>query len=349
MKELTSILSKLVLIFFLFIACEEYYKPDLEVVPGLLVVESHLTNDPNQNFVRLTMTKDFYNTSLEEKIVGAQVELFELGDLSTKGIESGTGYFTFPKTPVAGQRYVLRISYKSDVYESEVVVMPPLPTIDTLYTAHKIEKEYRTDAYGVPSAFEVPGREIEIDAPITQTLGHYRFTWRAILQWVYNPPGQPSKYGWISRYDEGNFNLAGPKEFSVSDKVTKHSILSLAYDSWAYLPLDDLIPVGWIVIIDQYGITKESFDFHTRLNLQLSADGSLFEPVLSQVYGNIRCINDPSKIVLGFFDLNSYRQYRYFINPGINEESRVILWQINWYPDIPDEGNMLDARPSFWE
>ena len=63
----------------LFASCEEYYTPDLEVVPGMLVVESHLTNDPRQNFVRLSMTQDFYSTVQEEIIIGAKVDLIELG------------------------------------------------------------------------------------------------------------------------------------------------------------------------------------------------------------------------------------------------------------------------------
>ncbi len=344
----------MVLFSVLFVSCEEYYKPELEVVPGMLVVESHLTNDPKQNFVRLSMTQDFYSAVQEEKIIGAKVDLVELGGQIMSGIENNSGYFTFPSTPVPGRQYKIQINYQNDIFVSDFVVMPPIPAIDSLYTKHKIEKYFRTNSYGVPKLYETPVREICIDAPITYQLGYYRFNSRAILQWVYTPPvafgpPPPSWYGWLSVYDRGLFNLAGPKLYSVSGKVRQHPVLTLDYDGQFYLNSSDHIPSGWILILDEYGITKASYDFHEKLNQQFSAEGSLFEPVLTQIYGNIKCTTSPEKIVLGFFDLNSYRQYRYYLSLGTGPDNQVIQRRLNSYPEIPDKGYQIGTRPSFWE
>jgi hypothetical protein len=339
----------------LLVSCEEYYKPDLEVVPGLLVVESHLTNDPNQNYVKLTKSRDFYSVESAEGIKGATVELIERGIASFTGKELSTGYFTFGSTPVIGKKYKLRITWENDAYESDEVIMPPLPTIDTLYTNHKTVKSFITDAYGVPEQVEISGRNICIDAPIRPTLEYYRFSWRSIIQWAYipvPPPGvmfpPPPIYGWNSRFDNGNFNIAGPKEFSVSDRVKNHPILFLGYDNRAYLDSSTQVFMGWIIIIDQYGISKESYDFHDKLNKQFSAEGSLFDPVLTQVFGNIHCKTDPEKIAVGFFDLNSYRQYRYFIYLS-GQDSKVYQHRINRHLDIPGSGSVEGAPPEFWE
>lgn len=354
MKQLTHIFIWLVLVLILFISCEEYYKPDLEVVTGLLVVESRLTNDPNQNFVKLTRALDFYNTGLQKAILGAKVELIEIGGSTTKGVESGTGYFKFPKTPIAGKKYMLRITHQTEVFESDQVIMPPLPTIDTLYTNHKVMKTYQTSVYGAPILIETPGREICIDAPIKPTLKYYKFKWRAIIQWMYQPastmdPPPPPYFGWNSYYQSGSFNITGPKQFSVSEQVKNHPILFLGYDSQVYLDSAGQIPQGWIVIIDEYGISKESYDFHEKLNKQFSAEGNLFDPVLTQVSGNIHCKTKPEQVVLGFFDLNSYRQYRYFIYPGSSEISKAIQRRLNRFLDIPDAGYVRETPPEFWE
>lgn len=337
----------------LLVSCEEYYKPDMDEVSGLLVVESHLTNDPKQNFVKLTKTLDFYSFGLGEKISGAKVELLEIGGQTTRAIESGTGYFTFPKIPVAGKKYMLIITYQKDIYESDPVTMPPLPSIDSLYTNNKVNKTYRTDVFGGPVPIETPGREICIDAPITTTLEYYRFSTRAILQWIVTPPPvtfpPPSLYGWNSFYDKGLFNIAGPKQFSISDQVKNHPILFLGYDGRAYLDSASQVPSGWILIIDQYGISKGSYDFHDKLNKQLSAEGSLFDPVLTQVSGNIRCKTDSKKIVVGFFDLNSYRQFRYFFYFGYDETGKVFQRRLKRYPEIPDVGSQYGVPPVFWE
>ncbi|BBE18772.1 hypothetical protein AQPE_2937 [Aquipluma nitroreducens] len=350
-KEITY----LALFLALFTSCEEYYKPDLEVVASTLVVESRISNNLEQSFVKLSMTKDFYNTTASQDVVGAKVELVQVGGSILKGIDGGTGYFTFTSSPVPGKKYFLRITNQKDIYQSETVLMPPIPQIDSLYTIHNVEKSYRTDAFGNPGLVETPGRKIYIDAPITSSLEYYRFDWRAVLQWVYTPPAPavgpppPAWYGWKSIYDLGTFNLAGPKEFSSSDKVTKHSIVSLAYNTQAYLDSISQVGFGWILILDEYGTTKSSYDFHEKLNKQLSAEGSLFDPVLTQVYGNIKCTSDPTKTILGFFELNSYRQYRYFLNLGVDEGSQAVQRRLNRYPDISYEGHLIGERPSFWE
>ncbi len=335
-------------------SCEEYYKPDLEEVAGHLVVESHLTNDPKQNFVKLSRALNFYSNEPTEKIKGAQVELIGMGGQITDAVEISSGYYTFTVAPVPGKLYYLRISFKDDIYESDRVIMPPLPTIDTLYTKHKIENSFRTDGDGNPTPIQIPGRDICIDAPISRSLEYYRFGWRAIIQWSLSLPATdgpppPPVYGWFSRYDNDLFNIAGLKKFSVSGKVKNHPILFIGYNSQSYLDTNDKVASGWIVIVNQYGISKESYNFHEELNKQISAEGSLFDPVLSQVYGNIHCKTDPKKIALGFFDLNSYRQYRYFLRLGYNESSFVNLRQINRYPDIPDEGTTVGFIPDFWE
>lgn len=354
MKQLTHVFIWLVLVLILFVSCEEYYTPKLDIVPGLMVVESRITNDPGQNFVKLTKTLDFYNKGLEEPVVGANVELVEYTIKSIRGTESSTGYFTFPETPQGGKKYLLRITYQNNIYESDVVIMPPLPTIDTLYTNHKVMKSYRTDAYGGPTQVETPGREICIDAPNMPTLDYYKFQWRAIIQWKYQSPPTfgsppPPYYGWISYYQTGSFNIARPKQFSFSEQIKNHPILFLEYDNRAYLDSSAQIPQGWIVMIDQYGITKESYDFHEKLNKQFSAEGSLFDPVLTQVYGNITCTTDQTKLVLGFFDLNSYHQYRYFMSLGSSEDSKVIQRRLSRYLDIPGRGFVRGYTPEFWE
>lgn len=337
-----------------FTSCEEYYTPSMDVVQNMLVVESSLSNDPQQNFVKLTATSNFYNPRQFEKIYGAQIKLMEIGGPIVDGTETSTGYFTFTSIPEAGKKYKIRISYINDFFESDTVIMPPPPSIDTLYTKHVVEKDYKTDIYGVPYLVETPGRNICINEQMSSTLEYSRFNWRAILQWMYNPPSKggpapPSWFGWISTYSSGQFNLAGPKIFTTTDQIKAHPVLFIPYDSHSFLDSIKQNPMGWIVIIDQYGITKESNDFHEQLNKQFTAEGSLFDPILTQVHGNIHCLNNPDKMALGFFELNSYRQYRYFINLGTSEKGTVIQRRINHYLAIPDQGYWVGNFPPFWE
>ncbi len=338
-------------------SCEEYYKPDLDEASGLMVVESHITNDLKQNYIKLTRASSLYDTDTDEKITGAEVFLIEVGNLVITGIESSAGYYTFTKAPVPGKKYILRIKTNTEEFESDPVVMPSLPSIDSLYTRHEVKKTYKTNLDGRLVQRETLGRNICIDAPITPALGYYRFSWRAIIQWKWSDPNPgapphsplPSLYGWISFYDKENFNFAGPKPFSVSDKIQNHPVLFLQYDTKIYLDSIPQYPQGWIVFIEQYGITKESYDFHQKLKEQFTAEGSLFDPVITQVYGNIHCKSDNKKLVFGFFDLSSYQHYRYAIKLGHQESDHVFERQIDRYPEILDRGHTIDVPPDFWE
>jgi hypothetical protein len=99
-----------------------------------------------------------------------------------------------------------------------------------------------------------------------------------------------------------------------------------------------------MLVIEQYGTSKESYDFHQKLNNQFAATGSLFDPVQTQVFGNVLCKSDPTKIVYGYFDLNSYAQYRYFF-PEPTTKGELIIKQIFRFPDLPDENGMLETQP----
>ena len=348
--------KKLLYLFFwllLLASCEEYYKPAIDQIEGQLVIEAFITNDQSRNFVRLTKTRNFYSVQPSQVVSGARVELIEINGKITQGIEISSGNFTFNTLPVIGKNYKLRVLLLRDIYESEVVSMPPLPSIVGFYTGHIVEKVYVTDGYGSPHAFDVPQREIYIDAPVSDKLSHYRFSTRTILEWIYNPPSitgppPPSIYGWQSFYQNEKFNLAGPKKFSQTEKIEKYPLLKLYYNASAYLQTDTLFSNGWIIIIDQFGTSEGSYEFHKNLNSQFAADGSLFDPVQTQIFGNITCTSDPSKIVFGYFDLNSYRQYRYYlyisnsIGPGIPR-------QIFRYPIIPDTGKTVGMPPDWWE
>jgi len=339
----------------LFTSCEEYYTPHIDLIDGQLVVEAQITNNPSKNYVRLTKTRGFYDTQSTGTVSGANVELVEFNGKVIKGNESGAGYFNFDNVPVIGNSYKLRILFENETYESKLETMPPLPTILDAYSGNKVKIIYSADAYGTPVAYDTKGRDIYIDVPVTNAIAYYRLSTRSILQWLYIPPPPigpapppPTHFCWQSYYQNGYFNIAGPKTFSQSDKIEKHPILWLAYDSKYYLFTDTLVSCGWILIVDQYGTSKGSFEFHEKLNSQFAADGSLFDPIQTQVYGNITCITDHAKIVYGYFDLNSYRQYRYYTN-NYNEENGTKLRQIFRYPYIIDNGEILGSPPDWWE
>jgi hypothetical protein len=228
--------------------------------------------------------------------------------------------------------------------------MPPVPTYSNFHSSDMVMTTYKSDLYGVPRAYEIQGREFYLDAPVTPTLSNYRFDVRSVLEWIYYPPPFALPiYGWNSFYDNSRYNLAGTTKVSVtSDKIEQHPLLFLSYDSKSYLQNDTINANGWILIVDQYGTSQGSYDYHAKLNSQFAADGSLFDPIQTQIIGNISCKTDPSKIVFGYFDLNSYEQFRYYTIFS-SPLSAVTLRKLDKYFVFPDQGSVKDYPPPWWE
>lgn len=357
----------LILLLALFSACEETYRPSIDILPGSLVVEARLTNDNTQNFIRLSQSRSFYSTDPVNWATGAIVELVEAGaKITTKGAEIKPGNYSFPQNPVPGKSYALRITWQGNVYQSDFSTMPPIPTIDSLYTQNYIQKTTKLDAYDVPQTYEAPGRQILINAPLSADLNYFRFNYQAVIQWVYSKvPGIDSIpvpiddsgktprdtvwYGWNTITDPAEFNLAGPKDYSTSNELQKHLIKWLDYRGSVYLDSAKQRPYNWIFTLEQFGLSKATYDFYTKLNQQFKANGNLFDPVTAQVESNVRCVNDPTKLVLGFFDVSSYSRSRYYMNLGSGLDRTVVLRRLNYFYDIPDRGYVLFNKPVFWE
>ncbi len=348
------------IIYYIFIvmlltSCEEYYKPAIDPVKNQLVVDAMITNDPSLNYVHLTYTRNFSDNVPITAVTGARVELVEINGNVIKGVENVWGFFIFKIVPVVGNNYKLRIFLQKDVYESEEVTMPPLPTITNFHTEHVEKKISLADGFGDPISSVMQGTEMYADAPVTNSLSYYRFKVRSILQWIYvkinfpetKPPPAPI-YGWQSVYESNLFNLAGPKKFSQIEEIKMHPLLMLAYKYNSYINSDTLAPNGWILIIDQYGTSKGSHEYHEKLNGQFSAEGNLFDPIQTQVYGNIKCLTDPEKIVFGYFELNSHQQYRFYYDMA-DLGAVMTLRQLFRYPDIPDTGRTETLPPEWWE
>jgi len=349
------------LLFFLliFASCKQVYHPTLDTLSGQLVVDAKITNDPSQNMVHLSRTRDFYSTSSVLEVTGATVTLVKVGGASIKGNEYAPGYYKFVSLPVSGNQYFLRIIIGNDVFESKAVTMPPLPTITNFYTTDLETTVLYNSANGTHVTYLRQSRDINADMPSTDSLSFYRFDIRSLIEWTYdsNPskPGiVPTCYGWNSYQDKEFFQLVGLKDVSIPGQIIKHRLLNLTYDSISAAHKDTLQIKGWILFIEQYGTSKDSYDFHQQLNSQFAASGSFFDPIQTQVYGNILCKTDPLQTAYGYFDLNSYQQYRYFLiltkPPGV-----ISLRQLHRFPDIPDNGQIYGIagedpiKPNWWE
>lgn len=339
----------LLLMVFLF-SCEKIYTPTIDNVSGQLVVDAKISNVLGKNDVHLSRTRSFYDRLPVLEVTGATVSLIEIGGKTIRATETSTGHYKFPTVPESGKEYFLRFVIGNNTYESRAQTMPPLPTFSSVYHNYISYTVNENSGESTPRTYQRDGREVNVDLPVTSALSYYRFSVRSMIEWTWTKvPGSlfPDSYGWFSYQNNERFHLAGPRDQTEPGKIIKHQMALIDYTPQLYFHSDlrNLIATGWILFFEQYGISKESYLFHEQLNNQFAATGSLFDPVQTQVYGNILCKSNASEIVYGFFDLYSYQEARYFLN--LPKPPLAITFRpITNYPEIPFDGEIKAELPS---
>jgi len=106
--------------------------------------------------------------------------------------------------------------------------------------------------------------------------------------------------------------------------------------SYGLYPDHPIVYFFYYLRIEQYTLNRDSYNFYKNANSQLAANGKIFDPVTAQLYGNLKCINNSSKIVLGLFEVSSVTKSAALVIQG--PYSKIVLVNTVPYVDIPTIG-----------
>jgi hypothetical protein len=98
------------------------------------------------------------------------------------------------------------------------------------------------------------------------------------------------------------------------DVIVKAPILQIPKDS-------EKILHRYSIVLREYGLTREAFDFWQNLRKNTEKIGSIFDAQPSEIPGNIHCTSDPSQPVLGYISVSTISQKRIFI-----DRSELPVW-----------------------
>lgn len=343
-------------VLFICFSCEDVYHPNLDQVENQVVIEALVTNDASKNFVKISKTKGFYDTGGTVMVSGGRVQLMDEDGNVYAGFERSPGNFQINHGAVPGKKYQLRVEAEGDTYESDFEEMPPVPTYDSLYAVSEEVTDYHYSSYGEPIANTLNKLHAYIDLPVTDSLSRYRFSLNKTLLYVIPPPPMSfsATYAWIKIPETGNFNIKAPSRYGAEGTLKKHSLLYLSKNLGDYIA-QELIDYayaymeGWLVNMDEYGLSETTYNFYKSMNDQLDANGKLFDAVYAQLESNISCISNPNKNVFGFFELSSYRATRFFVYSTMASDY-VYFHVVKNNEPIPESDEIQSITPpDFWE
>lgn len=320
----------ILLISFAFIRCTEIYIPKINSDEKALIVEGLITDEAGPFTIKLSeaMASSFNSSVASTAVSGAKLAITDNENHTFELTESTAGSYVTPSnfTTKVGDSYKLNIiTLDGNEYESKVEKLSVPQTYDSIRAIHGTE-DY---VDGNNELQSVPGADILVNLfkfqSNSDSVPSCRFQSNIIIQYLYMVQGTDSLgnvdmnwhwvfFGWDTFNLNSIENITDEKKVTSNPQIQNHSIGFMPLGASRYgLVLPSLTTISYYLRVSQYTMNNDSYRFYKGANNQLSASGKIFDPITSQLHGNMKCVSNPAKIVLGLFEVSSVKQNAFLV------------------------------------
>lgn len=286
-------------------SCIEPYRPaDVGAAPNYLVVDGSI----NINGVTTINLSRTYNvSSAEAPPTEPKANLYIQEEAGGRYLLRETTKGTYVSDNLSlntAKRYQLHITTAAGKeYVSDFVPAKSTPPIDAI--------TWRAEDTGL--TIYVNSRD---DKNATQ---YYR--WDYEETWEIRPllfPNLEYKNGTVQSITVRFPTRCWSNEKSTDIKIS--STANLSRDVVSNFPLKSLPTTTnrlfhrYSILVKQYAQTREEYAYWDLLRKNTENIGTLFDPLPSQLTGNIRCLNDQAALALGYIGAHSTEEKRIFID-----------------------------------
>ena len=324
-------------LFLLFNRCVEPFMPALDDndAVNLLVVEGLITNQSGPFSVRLTYSVPIYNKwNIEADylpVEGAEVQIIDDLGNTFMLFETKSGWYETEEKDlegIPGQTYILTINTTDGKqYESSPELMREVPDIESVY-----HKEFRRTYYDEETPYEENRLNILVDTRVAGDNMVY-FKWEFEETWEFEMPGYIEVYHGLC----DTCSLPTWEEILIeiekihcwvsesSDAILIKSTADNALNNISGFllqsiggPSDDRLNLRYSVLVKQYLMSRELYDFFRKIRGSNEETGGIYEKAPTQIIGNIQCCNGDVE-ALGYFMASAVKTKRIFISPDEHE------------------------------
>ncbi|HEY0651776.1 MAG TPA: DUF4249 domain-containing protein [Chryseosolibacter sp.] len=272
---------------------------------GFLVVDGYINTNTHTATVSLSRAIPLSSSAAFPRELNASVfieedggEEIQLNDLSNGIYERTDMRF------VNGKRFRLRlITASRREYTSEYIIAKNTPPIDSLSWSASPE-----------------GVTIKLDTEDPENKTKY-YRWEFSETWKYDatfsseyklehgfavprPPAEQVKTCYAS--EPSSQIITGSTINFTTDKFVDQEITVIPF-------LSQKTRLHYSILVKQYALSKEGYDYWQQLSINTESLGGLFDPQPSQLRGNITRSDDSDEPVIGYFDGGSVSEKRLFI------------------------------------
>ncbi len=284
--------------------CVDPYRPPAISAPNTYLVVDGFLNGAGPSTIRLSRTQNLS----DNKRVTVETKAVVQAEAQTGGsfpfTDKGDGTYTRPTADFRfGQKYRLRIKTNGGrEYLSDYVTVLKTPAVDSL--------SWQAQGDGVQ--FHVSTHD-----PANNTR-YYRWefeeTWEYYVNFFSRIEYQNGKFDvrqedishcW--RTEKSTSIWLGSSSRLSQDVISKAQLLKVSPST------SDRLRIRYSLLVKQYALTAESYEFWQNLKKNTESLGSLFDPQPFQAMGNIHSVADPNEPVIGYLSGYSVEEKRIFI------------------------------------
>jgi hypothetical protein len=289
-------------------SCKKPFEHDAISDSATLLVVEGVINQGGQTNIVLSRTLKLSDKSVVQMEKGAKVQVEGSNNSILPLSESSAGIYTLPATTFnTTLQYRLRIkTVAGKEYLSDLMSVRTTPAIDSL--------NWRREREGVG---------IYIDAHDSKNNTRY-YQWDYMETWEQHSV-EFSDYVYKDARVQSRDPLESFKIFTcwkneASTNILINSTAKLSSDvvddfQLAFIPnRAERLGIRYSMLVKQYAIGKEAFEYLTLMKRNSEQQGSLFDNQPSDIVGNIKCISNPNERVIGFINISQVIEKRIFIN-----------------------------------
>ena len=295
--------------FLICLGCRQYYEPPaLKNTPDFLVVEGFLTGSPDSTYITLTHTRSLKDTAPGSPELKASLVVEGDQNTITALPEIGNGLYGNLLNLTSSEKYRLTIlTADGRKYQSDYVPFKQTPAIDSLtWEQDNSEVSFYINTHD----------------PVNNTL-YYRWHFEETWQYsTYLNTNFDYKHGTIvQRTPEEQIHNCWSS--NISPTILLASTNRLSQDLISHYLFNTVskstekIYILYSVIVYQYALTKDQYDYWTELKKNSEQLGTLFDAQPSQLNSNIHSLGNSQEPVLGYLSASTVQKKRIFV--GINE------------------------------
>lgn len=272
-----------------------------------LVVDGFISNEPKEHRIRLSRAAD-YSGDFVSEIINAEVFVFDDLDNSTQLKYSNFGYYETPAhfAGIEGRSYTLKITTpEGEEYVSQPQKLHSQGSLDSVYFS-TIDREYLNEENKILNR---KGIEYYINYTLPAEKQSY-LMWRWEATYEVRTPFS------IDTLEAPPFNCYVDENSTDFIKLINSAELAskkIVKDHFYFVVPDPKYWYTYSMNVKQYTISKEIYEFFQGIKKQQANTGTIFDPTPASINGNIRNINDPDEIVLGYFGAFGVEDKRTFV------------------------------------